>query len=315
MSRAFVTRRGAGRPTDLWAVREVDLTIARGETVGLVGESGCGKTTLGRCVLRLIEPTHGRILFDGRDITALSRRALRLLRRRMQIIFQDPVASLNPRMTVGTMLREPLRVHRLAEGKALDERVVTLLERVGLGADAMGRFPHELSGGQRQRLGIARALSVEPDFIVADEPVSALDVSIQAQVINLLVELRESLGLTYLFITHDLNLIRYICDRVAVMYLGRIVEEAPAADLFKRPAHPYTRALLAATPKPGSSGNPPPVLQGEVPSPLTPPPGCSFHPRCPIAEPRCQLERPTLRHIDDLELTGDGRRVACHLAP
>ncbi len=308
LSRVFLARHGAGRSTELWAVRDVDLMIARGDTVGIVGESGCGKSTLGRCVLRLIEPTRGRILFDGHDITELSRRALRPLRRRMQIIFQDPVASLNPRMTVATMLREPLQVHRIVEENALDDRVEMLLERVGLGADAMARFPHEFSGGQRQRLGIARALSVEPDFIVADEPVSALDVSIQAQVFNLLVELKESLGLTYLFITHDLHLIRYICDRVAVMYLGRIVEEAPTAELFSHPAHPYTRALLAATPRAGKAANALPVLQGEVPSPLAPPPGCGFHPRCSIAEERCKTEGPALRRV------GDGRRVACHLA-
>jgi oligopeptide/dipeptide ABC transporter ATP-binding protein len=303
LSRSFHTHGPGG---DLDAVREVNLDILRGETLGLVGESGCGKSTLGRCILRLIEPTTGTIVFDGVDITRTPRRQLRPVRRRMQIIFQDPVSSLNPRMTIGSMLSEPIRVHGFARAADVGGRVESLLERVGLSPSVMGRYPHELSGGQRQRVGIARALSVEPDFIVADEPVSALDVSIQAQVLNLLADLKESLALTYLFISHDLHVVRSLSDRVAVMYLGRIVELGAKTTLFSTPAHPYTRALLAATPKLGSDDGA--ALAGEPPSAMAPPSGCAFHPRCPAAEERCRSERPELRTLTE------GHTVACHVA-
>jgi oligopeptide/dipeptide ABC transporter ATP-binding protein len=302
LSRSFRVR---GPAHELDALQDVSLDILRGETLGLVGESGCGKSTLGRCILRLIDPSSGTILFDGVDITTMGRRELRPIRRRMQIIFQDPVASLNPRMSIGAMLSEPIRVHGLANAADVGGRVTSLLERVGLSGDIADRYPHELSGGQRQRLGIARALSVEPDFIVADEPVSALDVSIQAQILNLLADLKESLVLTYLFISHDLHVVRTISDRVVVMYLGRIVELAATAALFETPRHPYTRALLAATPKLETVERV--ALAGEPPSAIEPPSGCAFHPRCPLAEERCTKERPELREISS------GHRVACHL--
>ncbi len=271
------------RVTDhLLAVDGVTFWIGKGETLGLVGESGSGKSTTGRAILRLIEPTAGLVRFDGVDVTAMDRDALQGLRRRAQIIFQDPFASLNPRMTVGDSIREVLKVHRLARGDVADRRVRELLKLVGLLPAHANRYPHEFSGGQRQRIGIARALSVEPDFIVCDEPVSALDVSVQAQVVNLLEELQERLGLAYLFIAHDLSVIEHVSDRVAVMYLGRIVELADAGDLVAEPKHPYTRALLSAVPipEPGRKRKRI-VLPGDVPSPVDPPPGCPFHPRCP----------------------------------
>lgn len=273
------------------AVRAVDgvsFNIARGRTLSLVGESGSGKTTAGRCIVRLIEPDAGTVLFDGQNVAAADKRTLRVMRRRMQIIFQDPFASLNPRMSVRTMLNEILRFHGLASRRQMRARVKELLEQVGLPENAADRYPHEFSGGQRQRIGIARALAVQPDFIVADEPVSALDVSIQAQILNLLQELREQLGLTYLFIGHNLDVVRHISDHVAVMYLGRIVEIAPAATLFAQPVHPYTHALLDAAPVADPANRKTRNLpKGEMASPIHPPTGCAFHPRCPLAEAEC----------------------------
>jgi oligopeptide/dipeptide ABC transporter ATP-binding protein len=292
------------------AVDGVSIRVRRAETLGLVGESGCGKSTLGRLMLRLIEPSFGRVLFDGNDLTKLSQRELRPLRRRMQIIFQDPYSSLNPRMTVREVVGEALRIHKLAKTRDAEEaRIVTLLERVGLRADAMDRYPHEFSGGQRQRIGIARALAVEPEFIVCDEPVSALDVSIQAQIVNLLVELQETMGLAYLFVSHDLRIVEHVSHRVAVMYLGKIVEQASAHDLYEQPRHPYTRALLAAAPQPDPDRKRVRlVLEGDVPSPMDPPAGCAFHPRCPrIVRGTCDKETPPLDTIDK----ETGHKVAC----
>ncbi|MBK8914381.1 MAG: ATP-binding cassette domain-containing protein [Phycisphaerales bacterium] len=341
---------GSAPPADrrlrvLAAVDGVSFSLARGRTLGLVGESGCGKSTLSRAVLRLIPTTGGTIRYDGADITTLGTRALRPLRRRMQMVFQDPLGSLNPRLTIGDALTEPLRVHGIGgSGRERRARAAALLQRVGLGAEAFGRYPHEFSGGQRQRIGIARALALGPELVVCDEPVSALDVSIQSQILNLLSELQRELGLAYLFIAHNLGVVRRLCDDVTVMYLGRFVEVAPAAELFATPRHPYTRALLAAAPRiraggadaadrpdmasgpnagratiasgaatpsrtTSASGSPTalPLLTGDPPSPLNPPPGCAFHPRCPIAESRCRIERPLLRTIG-------GAQVACHLA-
>ena len=303
---------GLFRRHSIRAVDGVSLTIARGETLGLVGESGCGKSTLGRAVLRLVEPTSGRVIVDGTEVTALGTRELRRFRKRAQMIFQDPFASLNPRMKVGAILEEPLIIHRLGRTHVERRReVLRLLERVQLRPDAIERYPHEFSGGQRQRIGIARALALQPRFVVADEPLSALDVSIQAQVVNLLVDLQASEGLTYLFISHDLKIVQHLCDRVAVMYLGRLVEQAPAVSLYHRSLHPYTQALLSSVPSLGARRSRI-ILPGDVPSPAAPPSGCAFHPRCPryLAKgrpERCSTDRPELSSVGDAE-----QLVACH---
>jgi oligopeptide transport system ATP-binding protein len=292
------------------AVDGVSLRVRRGETLGLVGESGCGKSTLGRLILRLVEPTYGRVLYEGRDILPLPQSELRQLRRKMQIIFQDPYSSLNPRMTVRQIVGEAIQIHKLAKTKKDEEaRVAQLLQQVGLRPETMGRYPHEFSGGQRQRIGIARALAVEPEFIVCDEPISALDVSIQAQIVNLLVQLQEELGLSYLFISHDLKIVEHMSHRVAVMYLGKIVEQAPAAAIYETPRHPYTRALLSAIPALDPSHKKLRVLaEGDAPSPIDPPSGCTFHPRCPRAQAgQCDKEVPELREL----VEGSGHKVAC----
>jgi peptide/nickel transport system ATP-binding protein len=299
---------------DVRAVDDVSFEIRRGETLGLVGESGCGKSTVGRTLLRLYKPTAGRIVFDGQDITTLGERELRPLRRRMQIVFQDPFASLNPRHSVGRIVGEPLRVHGLTEGRrSAGRRVRELLQVVGLPADAATRYPHEFSGGQRQRIGLARALALNPDFVVADEPVSALDVSIQAQIVNLMEELQAEFGLTYLFIAHDLAVVRHISTRIAVMYLGWIVEVSPADELYDNPLHPYTISLLSAVPIPDpvvEREREAILLPGDLPSPANPPPACRFHTRCPYIQPtRCRDEVPPLRPLE-----GSGHLVACHWA-
>jgi peptide/nickel transport system ATP-binding protein len=297
---------------DVRAVDGVSLEIGRGETLGLVGESGCGKSTVGRTILRLYRPTSGRIVFDGQDITTLSEGELRPLRRRMQMVFQDPFASLNPRHSVVRIVGEPLRVHGIGASKTVGSRVRELLEIVGLPRDAATRYPHEFSGGQRQRIGVARALAVNPDFIVADEPVSALDVSIQAQIINLLEQLQSEFDLTYLFIAHDLAVVRHISDRIAVMYLGSIVEVSPADELYSDPLHPYTISLLSAVPIPDPQverRREAILLAGDLPSPANPPQACRFHTRCPYVQPtRCRDEAPPLRSL------GTGHLVACHWA-
>ena len=309
---AAPTLRGLGRTRPaVRAVEEVSFDIASAGTLALVGESGCGKTTVGRSVLRLVEPDAGRVTVDGLDVLALGRTELRRARRRMQIVFQDPYGSLNPRMTVRQTLAEPLAIHRLAGAAERPRRVTALLEEVGLDARFASHYPHELSGGQRQRVGIARALSVEPQFLVLDEPVSALDVSVQAQVLNLLADLQQHRRLTYLFIAHDLAVVKQVADQVAVMYLGRLVEVAPAATLYRTPRHPYTAALLSAVPVPDPAIRRERILlAGELPSPLAPPAGCPFHPRCP--HPRkneqCRTERPALRAV------APGHLAACHFA-
>jgi peptide/nickel transport system ATP-binding protein len=291
------------------AVDGVSFEVRRGETLGLVGESGCGKSTLGRTLLRLVDPTSGSVRFEGRELTGLSQRELRPLRRRMQLVFQDPYASLNPRMTVRDILGEPFAIHGLARGGEREAKVAELLDLMGLARESLDRYPHEFSGGQRQRIGIARAIALRPDLVVADEPISALDVSIQAQIVNLLMDLQRDLGLTYVFIAHDLKIVEYVSTRVAVMYLGRIVELAEAADLYRRPRHPYTQALLSAVPVPDPEHKRSRiVLQGDVPSPMAPPPGCPFNPRCPYAMDRCRREVPPLYDV------GNGHVSACFLA-
>ena len=303
-----ITRRKVGA---VKAVDGVSFDILRGETLGLVGESGCGKTTTGRAILRLYDATSGRILFGGRDLTALRGEALRRMRPRMQMVFQDPHSSLNPRMTVGSIIAEPLDEHSVMAGRAKQERVEELMDAVGLNIKFINRYPHEFSGGQRQRIGIARALALNPEFIVCDEPIAALDVSIQAQVVNLLEDLQDKFGLTYLFISHDLSMIRHIADRVAVMYLGKVIELAPRAELYGAPKHPYTRALLSAAPVPNpvtEAKRDHIILKGDVPSPANPPDGCNFHTRCPIAAEKCRSIEPEWREIKS------GCYVACHFA-
>ena len=311
LTKDFAVKRGAfgGRSGVVHAVDDVSFELRHGETLAIVGESGCGKSTLARCVTRLLEPTSGRIAFDGRDITGLSRREMAPIRREMMMIFQDPFGSLDPRMHVGGIIAEPLEVHGWGDGRRIRSRVQELLALVGLSPEHYNRYPHEFSGGQRQRIGIARSLALGPKLVVCDEPVSALDVSVQAQILNLLADLQDELGLTYVFITHNLDVVQQVASRVMVMYLGRAVEEATVADLFARPRHPYTAALLSAVPIPDpdlARARRPILLEGDVPSPLNPPAGCRFHPRCPRARAQCSAGLPPIASFEA------GHTAACH---
>jgi peptide/nickel transport system ATP-binding protein len=309
LSKNFVSgsRFSAGGQQIVQALSDVSFTVETGETLGLVGESGCGKSTLGRCLLRLYQPTAGHIIFNGHDITHMHEAKLRPLRAHMQMIFQDPYASLNPRRRVGELIAEPLKIHQNLSKTELETRLESLITEVGLAPDHLTRYPHEFSGGQRQRIGIARAIALSPRLIIADEPVSALDVSVQAQIVNLLADLQARLALTYVFIAHDLAVVRHIATRTAVMYLGTIVELGRTDDVLHRPAHPYTASLISAVPEPNPAGTAPrTILQGEPPSPANPPAGCRFHTRCPAAQPRCATDRPALLPI------APNRQVACH---
>jgi oligopeptide transport system ATP-binding protein len=306
--RAGLLQRKVG---DVRAVDGVSFDIHPAETLGLVGESGCGKTTVGRTILRIYKPTSGEVYFDGLPLSKMKNNILRPLRRRMQMVFQDPFASLNPRLTAGQIVGEPLEIHALARGEQKDRRVAELFDIVGLSCDYMGRYPHEFSGGQRQRIGLARALALNPDLLICDEPIAALDVSIQAQIVNLMLELQHELNLTYLFIAHDLSMVRHISQRVLVMYVGKVMELADRNTLYDSPLHPYTRALLSAVPVPDPAfemQRKRMLLTGDLPSPAKPPPGCRFHTRCPICEPECKVDEPALRQVQP------GHWVACHFA-